>query len=89
VPLADRLRRPKQARSSPPPSFDTTLATRTSPGQFPHRDGGCDTQEIPENGSGKILRRPLRARFLGHDVGDVSTLDTRSASTKEEGSSQE
>ena len=35
--------------------------------------------EIPKNSSGKIMRRLLRARFLGQDVGDVSTLATRGA----------
>jgi acetyl-CoA synthetase len=30
--------------------------------------------EIPKNNSGKIMRRLLRARFLGQDVGDLSTL---------------
>lgn len=33
--------------------------------------------ELPKNSAGKIMRRLLRARFLGHDVGDVSTMDTR------------
>lgn len=31
--------------------------------------------EIPKNRSGKIMRRFLRARFLGHDAGDLSTLE--------------
>jgi acetyl-CoA synthetase len=30
---------------------------------------------IPKNKSGKILRRVLRARYLGEDPGDVSTLE--------------
>ena len=30
---------------------------------------------IPKTKSGKIMRRVLRARYLGTDVGDVSTLD--------------
>ncbi len=30
---------------------------------------------IPKNSSGKIMRRVLRARFLGQDVGDLSTLE--------------
>jgi acetyl-CoA synthetase len=38
--------------------------------------------EIPKNSSGKIMRRLLRARFLGHDAGDVSTLDTRVSSAR-------
>jgi acetyl-CoA synthetase len=33
-------------------------------------------EDIPKNSSGKIMRRLLRARFLGQDAGDVSTLDT-------------
>ena len=31
--------------------------------------------KIPKNKSGKILRRVLRARYLGQDPGDVSTLE--------------
>jgi acetyl-CoA synthetase len=31
---------------------------------------------IPKNKSGKIMRRVLKARYLGQDEGDVSTLDT-------------
>lgn len=30
---------------------------------------------IPKNKSGKIMRRVLKARYLGKDAGDVSTLD--------------
>jgi acetyl-CoA synthetase len=30
---------------------------------------------IPKNKSGKIMRRVLKARYLGTDVGDLSTLD--------------
>jgi acetyl-CoA synthetase len=30
---------------------------------------------IPKTKSGKIMRRVLKARYLGTDVGDVSTLD--------------
>jgi len=32
-------------------------------------------ESIPKNKSGKIMRRVLKARFLGQDEGDVSTLD--------------
>jgi len=32
--------------------------------------------QIPKTKSGKIMRRVLRARYLGTDVGDLSTLDT-------------
>jgi acetyl-CoA synthetase len=32
-------------------------------------------QEIPKNKSGKIMRRVLRAMYLGEDPGDLSTLD--------------
>ena len=30
---------------------------------------------IPKNKSGKILRRVLRARYLGQDPGDLSTIE--------------
>ena len=30
---------------------------------------------VPKNKSGKIVRRVLKARYLGQDVGDLSTLD--------------
>jgi acetyl-CoA synthetase len=32
--------------------------------------------EIPKNRSGKIMRRLLRARFLGEDEGDLSTMES-------------
>ncbi len=32
-------------------------------------------KEIPKNKSGKIMRRVLRAMYLGEDPGDISTLD--------------
>ena len=32
-------------------------------------------EAIPKNKSGKIMRRVLKARYLGQDEGDVSTLD--------------
>jgi acetyl-CoA synthetase len=31
--------------------------------------------EIPKNKSGKIMRRVLRAWYVGEDPGDISTLD--------------
>lgn len=31
--------------------------------------------EVPKNKSGKIMRRVLKARYLGLDAGDISTLD--------------
>ncbi len=31
--------------------------------------------KIPKNKSGKIMRRVLKARYLGHDEGDISTLE--------------
>ncbi len=31
---------------------------------------------IPKNKSGKIMRRVLKARYLGTDMGDISTLET-------------
>jgi len=30
---------------------------------------------VPKNKSGKIMRRVLKARYLGHDEGDISTLE--------------
>jgi acetyl-CoA synthetase len=30
---------------------------------------------IPKNKSGKIMRRVLKARYMGTDVGDISTLE--------------
>jgi acetyl-CoA synthetase len=30
---------------------------------------------IPKNKSGKIMRRVLKARYLGHDAGDLSTME--------------
>jgi acetyl-CoA synthetase len=30
---------------------------------------------VPKNKSGKIMRRVLKARYLGQDVGDISTLE--------------
>lgn len=32
---------------------------------------------IPKNKSGKIMRRVLKARYLGHDAGDLSTMENR------------
>jgi len=32
-------------------------------------------ENVPKNKSGKIMRRVLKARYLGHDVGDISTLE--------------
>ena len=31
---------------------------------------------LPRNRSGKIMRRVLRARFLGQDEGDLSSMET-------------
>ncbi len=33
------------------------------------------TPKIPKNRSGKIMRRVLKARYLGEDAGDISTLE--------------
>lgn len=33
------------------------------------------TDSIPKNKSGKIMRRVLKARYLGYDAGDISTLE--------------
>ncbi len=32
-------------------------------------------EKVPKNKSGKIMRRVLKARYLGHDEGDTSTLE--------------
>mgnify|MGYP001340582235 CR=1 FL=1 len=32
-------------------------------------------EDIPKNKSGKIMRRVLKARYLGTDAGDISTLE--------------
>jgi acetyl-CoA synthetase len=32
-------------------------------------------ESIPKNKSGKIMRRVLKARYLGLDAGDISTLE--------------
>jgi acetyl-CoA synthetase len=37
--------------------------------------------DVPKNRSGKIMRRVLRARYLGQDLGDVSTMDPTSDDT--------
>jgi len=34
---------------------------------------------IPKNRSGKILRRVLKAKYLGEDAGDVSTMDDQNS----------
>jgi acetyl-CoA synthetase len=31
--------------------------------------------KVPKNKSGKIMRRVLKARYLGQDEGDISTLE--------------
>jgi len=33
-------------------------------------------ESLPRNRSGKIMRRVLRARFLGQDEGDLSSMET-------------
>ena len=32
-------------------------------------------ESVPKNKSGKIMRRVLKARYLGIDAGDISTLE--------------
>jgi len=49
------------------------LANRVSSIATPKQVVFCDT--IPKNKSGKIMRRVLKARFLGQDEGDLSTLE--------------
>jgi acetyl-CoA synthetase len=51
------------------------LANRVS--SFASPQNVVFVDEIPKNSAGKIMRRLLRARFLGQDAGDVSTMDTR------------
>ncbi len=45
------------------------VSTMATPQEFRVLDN------IPKNKSGKIMRRVLRAQYLGQDAGDVSTLD--------------
>ena len=45
------------------------VSTMASPQEFRVLDN------IPKNKSGKIMRRVLKARYLGKDAGDISTLD--------------
>jgi acetyl-CoA synthetase len=49
------------------------LANRVSSIATPKQVVFCDS--IPKNKSGKIMRRVLKARFLGQDEGDLSTLE--------------
>jgi len=49
------------------------LANRVSSIATPQQVVFCDN--IPKNKSGKIMRRVLKARFLGQDEGDLSTLE--------------
>lgn len=45
------------------------VSTMATPQEFRVLDN------IPKNKSGKIMRRVLKARYLGQDAGDISTLD--------------
>ena len=49
------------------------VANRLSSVAIPHEVIQVD--EIPKNKSGKIMRRILKARYLGQDAGDISTLE--------------
>lgn len=49
------------------------LSNRVSTLATPHSVIACDS--IPKNKSGKIMRRVLKARYLGQDEGDLSTLE--------------
>lgn len=49
------------------------LANRVSTIATPKQVLFCDS--IPKNKSGKIMRRVLKARYLGQDEGDLSTLE--------------
>ena len=53
----------------------------TSASRDPKRSTTANPQDvvaveaIPKNKSGKILRRVLKARYLGVDAGDISTME--------------
>lgn len=49
------------------------VANRASSIATPQEIIFCDS--IPKNKSGKIMRRVLKARYLGTDAGDISTLE--------------
>jgi acetyl-CoA synthetase len=49
------------------------VANRASSIATPQEIFFCDS--IPKNKSGKIMRRVLKARYLGEDAGDTSTLE--------------
>lgn len=49
------------------------LSNRVSTLATPREVRSCPS--IPKNKSGKIMRRVLKARYLGQDEGDLSTLD--------------
>jgi acetyl-CoA synthetase len=50
------------------------VSNRASSIATPQQIVFCDS--IPKNKSGKIMRRVLKARYLGQDAGDTSTLET-------------
>ncbi|HOG28036.1 MAG TPA: hypothetical protein PLT35_02045, partial [Vicinamibacterales bacterium] len=50
-----------------------TLRRRLSPLAMPQEIAFVD--RLPKTGSGKILRRMLKARELGQSAGDLSTMD--------------
>lgn len=45
-------------------------------------------QALPKTRSGKILRRVVRARTLGQDEGDLSTLDSDGADGGADGATE-
>ncbi len=49
------------------------IANRLSSIAIPQQVFPVDT--VPKNKSGKIMRRVLKARYLGQDAGDISTLE--------------
>lgn len=49
------------------------IANRLSSIAIPHNVIQVDS--VPKNKSGKIMRRVLKARYLGSDIGDISTLE--------------
>jgi len=49
------------------------LSNRVSSLATPHQIFCCE--HVPKNKSGKIMRRVLKARYLGQDEGDLSTME--------------
>ncbi|WP_236021858.1 AMP-binding protein [Geomesophilobacter sediminis] len=64
-------------RYTPSPELELKIklhvANKGSSTICPHEIIFCDS--VPKNKSGKIMRRVLRAKYLGQDPGDISTMD--------------